>query len=77
MIIDSHKKHRFGSSSESSTQLALELILEELEKPDSQYDYCVCQATDNAVPFYESLGFVRVGAIARYETTPKACGDGH
>jgi len=26
-----HKKHRFGSSSESSTQLALELILEELE----------------------------------------------
>ena len=26
-----HKKHRFGSKSESSTQLALELILEELE----------------------------------------------
>ena len=26
-----HKKHRFGSSSESSTQLVLELILEELE----------------------------------------------
>ena len=26
-----HKKHRFGSSSESSTQLALDLILEELE----------------------------------------------
>lgn len=26
-----HKKHRFGSSSESSAQLALELILEELE----------------------------------------------
>ena len=26
-----HKKHRFGSKSESSAQLALELILEELE----------------------------------------------
>ena len=26
-----HKKHRFGSTSESSAQLALELILEELE----------------------------------------------
>ena len=54
----------------------LRLIIEELEKPDSQYDYCVCQATDNAVPFYESLGFVRVGAVARYDYAPKACGDG-
>jgi hypothetical protein len=53
----------------------LRLILEELEKPDSQYDYCVCQATDNAVPFYESLGFVRVGAVARYDYAPKTCGD--
>ena len=54
----------------------LRLLLEELEKPDSQYDYCVCQATDNAVPFYESLGFVRVGAVARYDYAPKAMGDG-
>ena len=28
-----HKKHRFGSKSESSAQLALELILEDLEYP--------------------------------------------
>jgi hypothetical protein len=32
--------------------------------------------TDNAVPFYESLGFVRVGAVARYDYAPKAMGDG-
>ncbi|MCP4450509.1 MAG: IS66 family transposase [Planctomycetes bacterium] len=29
--LDGHKKHRFGSRSESSAQLALELIIEELE----------------------------------------------
>jgi hypothetical protein len=27
------------------------------------YDYVALQATDNSIPFYESLGFVRVGAI--------------
>lgn len=26
----------------------------------------VLQATDNAVSFYESMGFIRVGAVARY-----------
>ena len=31
MQLDGHKKHRFGSRSESSTQLALELILEDHE----------------------------------------------
>ena len=31
MQLDGHKKHRFGSRSESSAQLALELILEEHE----------------------------------------------
>ena len=31
------------------------------------YDYVVLQATDNSVPFYESLGFVRVGCITEDE----------
>ena len=48
--------------------LLLDAVIEELvNSKDRQYDYLVCQATENAVPFYESRGFVRVGAIARYE----------
>lgn len=27
------------------------------------YDYVVLQATSNSIPFYESMGFVRVGAV--------------
>ena len=42
----------------------LRLVLEELERGD-QYDYVVLQATDNAISFYESEGFIRVGTIAR------------
>ena len=42
----------------------LRLVIEELECGDD-YDYIVLQATDNAVTFYETHGFVRVGAIAR------------
>ena len=44
----------------------LKLILDDLEAPESPYDFVVLQATENAVPFYESQGFVRVGAVARY-----------
>eukprot|EP00283_Hemiselmis_rufescens_P013382 CAMPEP_0173446566 /NCGR_PEP_ID=MMETSP1357-20121228/36863_1 /TAXON_ID=77926 /ORGANISM="Hemiselmis rufescens, Strain PCC563" /LENGTH=307 /DNA_ID=CAMNT_0014412869 /DNA_START=84 /DNA_END=1004 /DNA_ORIENTATION=- len=42
----------------------LRLMIEELEAGDD-YDFVVLQATDNAIGFYENLGFVRVGAIAR------------
>eukprot|EP00960_Hanusia_phi_P033469 750467-Hanusia_phi.AAC.3 len=38
--------------------------MEDLEKGDD-YDYIILQATDNAISFYERMGFVRVGAIAR------------
>mmetsp|Transcript_23353 Transcript_23353/g.30296 ORF Transcript_23353/g.30296 Transcript_23353/m.30296 type:complete len:949 (+) Transcript_23353:600-3446(+) len=38
---------------------------------DSQYDFIVLQATDQAIPFYEKLGFERVGAVASFES-PKA-----
>ena len=42
-------------------------IIYDLEAPSSKYDYVVLQATENAVEFYERFGFVRVGAVARYE----------
>lgn len=45
----------------------LELVIEDLEcrKPtdNANYDYIVLQATENSIAFYESLGFVRVGAV--------------
>ena len=44
----------------------LKLIIEELEKETSPYNYLVLQATENSVPFYESQGFIRVGAVAKY-----------
>jgi len=30
------------------------------------YKYAVLQATDQAIPFYEQMGFVRVGCVARH-----------
>eukprot|EP00041_Stephanoeca_diplocostata_P027077 m.739801 g.739801 ORF g.739801 m.739801 type:complete len:1039 (-) comp23110_c0_seq5:3234-6350(-) len=44
----------------------MESVIEELEKPSSPYEYVVLQATSNSIAFYESLGFKRVGAVARY-----------
>jgi len=43
----------------------IRLMIEELEAGDD-YDYVVLQATDTSVGFYERMGFVRVGALARY-----------
>jgi len=45
-------------------RLALERLVE------LEYDYVVLQATPIAISFYERFGFVRVGAIATYETEP-------
>jgi hypothetical protein len=42
----------------------LQLLIEELETGD-KYDYLVLQATDNAIGFYEKMGFTRVGAVSR------------
>ena len=47
--------------------LLMNKIIYDLEASGSQYDYIVLQATENAVEFYERFGFVRVGAVARYE----------
>jgi hypothetical protein len=45
----------------------VQLVLEDLEAKKasgtSNYDYVILQATDNSIPFYESQGFLRVGAV--------------
>lgn len=45
----------------------LSLVIERLEamQPNrmQNYEYIVLQATENSIPFYESMGFVRVGCI--------------
>jgi hypothetical protein len=40
----------------------VELIIGELEA-SGDYSYIVTQATDGSIPFYERMGFVRVGAV--------------
>jgi len=49
----------------------LSLVIERLEAmPASNsrnYDYVVLQATSNSIPFYESQGFIRVGAVTEQE----------
>lgn len=48
-------------------QVLVSLAVEHLEHlkttGKANYDYVVLQATDNSIPFYESMGFVRVGAV--------------
>ncbi len=43
-------------------------LLAELEEGElaGEYDVVVLQATDTSLPFYEKMGFTRVGAVARY-----------
>lgn len=47
------------------------MVIEKLErmKPSTKqnYDYVALQATENSIPFYESLGFVRVGGVTEDE----------
>jgi hypothetical protein len=54
-------------------QPLVSLVIEELERMKASgkhnYDYITLQATDNSIPFYESMGFVRVGALVLDETT--------
>lgn len=49
----------------------LQLVVEQLEfqraSGTANYDFVALQATDNSIPFYESCGFVRVGAVT-YDT---------
>ena len=59
-------------------QVLVKLVIEQLEfqraSATANYDYIVLQATDNSIPFYESLGFVRVGAVC-YDTKHDGIGD--
>jgi hypothetical protein len=45
----------------------VQLVVEDLEAKKASgtanYDYVILQATDNSIPFYESQGFSRVGAV--------------
>mmetsp|Transcript_27416 Transcript_27416/g.64236 ORF Transcript_27416/g.64236 Transcript_27416/m.64236 type:complete len:1027 (+) Transcript_27416:261-3341(+) len=48
-------------------RVLVKLVIEQLEFQRAtgiaNYDYIALQATDNSISFYESLGFVRVGAV--------------
>mmetsp|Transcript_33717 Transcript_33717/g.71874 ORF Transcript_33717/g.71874 Transcript_33717/m.71874 type:complete len:1337 (-) Transcript_33717:99-4109(-) len=52
----------------------LRLLIEHLEclKSSAQfnYDYIVLQATENSIPFYESMGFTRVGCVQGKAPSP-------
>jgi LysM repeat protein len=49
----------------------VKLVIEHLEclRPTGKanYEYVILQATDNSISFYESMGFVRVGAVVKEE----------
>ena len=51
----------------SLVQLAIERLERTPPSAKRNYEYVVLQATTNSVPFYESLGFVRVGCITDNE----------
>eukprot|EP00039_Didymoeca_costata_P006096 m.87487 g.87487 ORF g.87487 m.87487 type:complete len:779 (-) comp13109_c0_seq5:72-2408(-) len=53
-------------------RIMMQAVIEELETTQSEYNYITLQATDNSISFYESLGFIRVGAVARYSLTDKS-----
>lgn len=44
-------------------KLAIEQLEFQKASGTANYDYIALQATDNSIPFYESLGFTRVGAV--------------
>ena len=54
----------------------VELILDELEADESPYNYVVVQATDGSIPFYERMGFVRVGAVVGVKVGDEATNGG-
>ena len=51
----------------SLVQLAIERLERTPPSARRNYQYVVLQATTNSVPFYESLGFVRVGCVTDNE----------
>lgn len=53
-------------------RIALEAILKQ-----KNYDFVVLQATPSSFSFYQKFGFVRVGAVAKYGTSPRVVGYRH
>ena len=55
-------------------QQLLRLLVEHLEcmkaTARQNYDYIVLQATENSIPFYESMGFTRVGCVQGTAESP-------
>ena len=49
----------------SCGELLMQLVLEEMEAAHT-FDYAVVQATESSAAFYDKMGFVRVGALAKY-----------
>jgi hypothetical protein len=58
----------------STFQQLLRLLIEHLEclkaTARQNYDYIVLQATENSIPFYESMGFTRVGCVQGKAPSP-------
>lgn len=58
------------------TQQLIRLLIEHLEcmkaTARQNYDYIVLQATENSIPFYETMGFTRVGCIQGKAPSPNA-----
>jgi hypothetical protein len=56
----------------------ISLVLEDLQhqksSPLAHYDYVVLQATENSISFYESMGFIRVGALTTEANVAEAAG---
>ncbi|KAL3822336.1 hypothetical protein ACHAXA_002651 [Cyclostephanos tholiformis] len=54
----------------------LRLLLEHLEcmkaTASQNYDFLILQATENSIPFYESMGFIRVGCVQGKAASPDA-----
>lgn len=57
----------------------VKIVIEHLEcmraSAKCNYDYVVLQATDNSISFYESMGFVRVGAVVKDEKVKDSTDD--
>ena len=54
----------------------MQLLIDGLEVAESPYHFVVLMATHNAIPFYEKMGFVRVGAVLATRVEPLADEDG-
>lgn len=66
---------RPNTTNSSLPQALVSLVIEDLEAKKASrkanYDYVALQATDNSIPFYESLGFVRVGTVMKEDIDRK------